>query len=303
MRLQIFSSYGIYDDIATFVENSGNHQVDLVTQYSFINLWFGQEDAHEFARQKIEQFRPTHVLNNIPHLDLASTDYVYIGNSTASSRLESHRWETRQKAQELGFLLPEVLEECPMNGMTQTYAEDVFLKPKHWDNYHRSWKILANTDHVLHNGYMDSSYLGPNNAEGFIERSTQHDFEATCQFTICNNSYKIQRMVAYYGGGNEKVYGNDDVKGWKTGTRYEEMPPSLVSSWEDQCIRWLDYACTLGGNYQGGIGAGVNDNGFHWYEQNSRWWLGNFTGNAIQWLKSLTVDPSFATSNDWELYY
>jgi hypothetical protein len=297
MRLQIFSSWRIYDNIATFVENSG-HQVDLVTQYSFGRLFYGQEDAHEFARQRIQQFQPTHVINNIPHLNLASPDYVYIGNTEASARIETHKWDTRQKAQELGFLLPEVLEECPMNGMTQTYLEDVYLKPKYWDEQHRSWKILANTDHTLHNTKMED-----NSAEGFIERDVQHDFEAICQFTICNNSYKIQHMIAYYGGGNEKIHGADDTQ-WKEGTRYEEIPPSLLSSWESQCTRWLDYVCTLGGNYQGGMGAGVTDTGFHWYEQNCRKGTpGVFTGDFFEWWKSLTVSPSFATSSDWELYY
>lgn len=299
MRLIIFSTEGVYNELVIQLQSAG-HEVELVTPSSLISLFLGLDDAHEYARRRIAEFQPTHVLNNIPSLSLASstTEYEYIGNSIESAHLETHRWETRQKAQELGFLLPYVLEECPMDGLTKTYSEDVYLKPKGWDYYHRSWKIPANTEHTTHNGY-----LAGNSAPGFIERHVAHDIEALCQFTVSNNSYKIQYMRGYIGGGNEKICGIDEAT-WQENTRYENLSTDILNSWETQCTRWLDYIATLGGNYQGAIGAGVTDDGFYWYEQNSRRGTGvKFVGDWETWWESLTTDCSAASSSHWEIDY
>ena len=297
MKLMIFSTNAVYDELVIQLQSAG-HEVELVTPSSLLSLFLGLDDSHQYARERIEEFQPTHVLNNIPALSLSSTEYEYIGNSTESAQLELYRWNTRQKAQELGFLLPTVLEECPMDGLTKTYSEDVYLKPKGWDYAHRSWKIPANTDPAIHN-----SYLAGNSALGFIERQVPHTIEALCQFTVSNNSYKIQYMRGYIGGGNEKIVGADEYI-WKENTRYESLSTDILNSWESQCTRWLDYVKTLGGSYQGAIGAGVTDDGFYWYEQNSRRGTGvKFVGDHETWWESLTTNCSAASSSHWEVDY
>jgi len=292
----IFSTRDTYEALVTKLKLLG-HDVELVTNSDLSSLFYGHVDAQEYAQKRIEAFQPTHVLNNIPFLKI-TTSATYIGNSDASARLETHKWETRQKAAELGFLLPEVLEECTMDGISKTYAEDVYLKPKAWDCHHKTWKIPANTSHEIHN-----SYLQGDGNPAYIEREVPHDVEVICMFTISNNTYKIQYMTGYIGGGNEKIFGADETN-WKPGTRYETLSPDLLNSWETQCTRWLDYIATLGGCYQGAIGAGVTSDGFYWYEQNSRRGTGvTFIGDADEWWKSLTSDCSKASSTHWDISY
>jgi len=296
MKLMIFSTSSVYETLVSKLTLLG-HEVELITPADLSTLFYGWPDAEEYAQRRIEAFQPTHILNNIPALSITSSA-TYIGNSTASARLETHRWETRQKANELGFLLPEVLEECTMDGISQTYTEDVYLKPKGWDTHHRSWKIPANTSHELHN----SRFIG-DSSPAFIEREVAHNLEAICMFTISNGSYNIQYMTGYIGGGNEKIFGADEAA-WKTNTRYEPLSSDLINSWETQCTRWLDYVVTLGGSYQGAIGAGVTDDGFYWYEQNSRRGTGvTFIGDANEWWESLTLDCSKASSSHWDISY
>jgi hypothetical protein len=112
MKILIAALDQTYNFVVTLLENDG-HTVRLLTHCEGIPLMFGTPEAKAHVSQQITEFEPDLVINAIPSIVLpTSSDYTYLGNTEASSRLETHKWETRQKAAELGWKLPVVLEEC-----------------------------------------------------------------------------------------------------------------------------------------------------------------------------------------------
>ena len=234
------------------------------------------------------------VINNSPWITTPSNG---VGNTPASARLETHKWETRLKAQELGFLLPEVLEECDMDSVSTNYTETVFLKPK--EGFQAcTYKIDPSRDNIAwHNGEF------PPNIPGYVERDLNHDIEGGCIFTMREGSYQIVKTQGYTSKGEEKrLAGSTD---WKddnggVGSLTSEQETLLL----DACTAWLDYAATLGGTYEGEICTGIKGTDIYWFEQNSRRGThGTLTGASQDWLDSLTSDVTKASKISWDFNF
>jgi len=228
------------------------------------------------------------VINNSPWLTTPSNG---VGNTPASARLETHKWETRTKAQELGFLLPEVLEECNMNTVSTSYTETVFLKPK--EGFEAcTYKIDPSRDDITwHNSQF------PANIAAYVEKDLNHDIEGNCFFTMKDGEYKIQKVLGYTGTGEDKRL----QKGFNTtGFNFTSLTSAQETAFIPLCTTWLDYAKTLGGTYQGEICAGIKGTDVYWFEQNSRRGMHiPFTGNSNNWLESLRSDLSKAGTDEW----
>jgi hypothetical protein len=234
------------------------------------------------------------VINNSPWL---TTPRNGVGNTPASARLETHKWETRAKAQELGFLLPEVLEECNMNAVSTNYTETVFLKPK--EGFEACvYKIDPSRDDIAwHNSQF------PPNIPAYVEKDIEHDIEGGCIFTMREGSYQIVKTQGYTSKGEEKrLAGSTDWKDDNGGVG------SLTSAQEtlllDACTAWLDYAATLGGTYEGEVCTGIKGTDIYWFEQNSRRGThGTLVGSSQDWLDSLTSDVTKASKISWEFNF
>jgi hypothetical protein len=234
------------------------------------------------------------VINNSPWLTTPSNG---IGNTPASARLETHKWETRAKAEELGFLLPEVIEECNMDSLDTTHLETVFLKPK--EGFEACvYKIDPSRDDITwHNSQF------PANIPGYVERNLNHDIEGGCIFTMREGSYQIVKTQGYTSKGEEKrLAGSTDWKDDNGGVG------ALTSAQEtlllDACTTWLDYAATLGGTYEGEICTGIKGTDIYWFEQNSRRGThGTLVGSWQDWLDSLTTDVTKASEISWEFNF
>ena len=228
------------------------------------------------------------VINNSPWITTPSNG---VGNTAASARLETHKWETRAKAKELGFLLPEVLEECDMDSVSTSYTDTIFLKPK--EGFQAcTYKIDPSRDDISwHNGQF------PPNVAGYVEKELNHDVEGNCFFTMREGSYKIQKVLGYTGTGEDKRLQKDFST---TGFSFTNLTSAQETAFLSLCTTWLDYAKTLGGTYQGEICAGIKGTDVYWFEQNSR--RGThipFVGNSNNWLESLKTDLSKAGTGDW----
>lgn len=233
------------------------------------------------------------VINNSPWLTTPSNG---VGNTAASARLETHKWETRAKAKELGFLLPEVLEECNMNAVSTSYTQPVFLKPKQ-DEMACVYKIDPSRDNIAwHNTQLRA-------VPGYVEKDIEHDIEGGCIFTMREGSYHIVKTQGYTSKGEEKrLSGGVDWKDDRGGVG------NLTSSQEtlllNACTTWLDYAKTLGGTYEGEICAGIKGTDIYWFEQNSRRGThGTLSGSSQDWLDSLTSDVTKASKISWDFNF
>ena len=228
------------------------------------------------------------VINNSPWITTPSNG---IGNTPASARLETHKWETRLKAQELGFLLPEVIEECDMDSVDTTHTETIYLKPK--EGFQAcTYKIDPSRDDISwHNGEF------PPNIPAYVEKDINHDIEGNCFFTMKDGEYKIQKVLGYTGTGEDKRLAKNFTV---TSFEFTTLTSLQETAFLSLCTTWLDYAKTLGGTYQGEICAGIKGTDVYWFEQNSRRGMYiPFTGNSNNWLESLRSDLSKAGTSEW----
>ena len=289
MKILLIAFDHTYNFIVPFLEQDG-HKVRLLTNCENIPL-IHSPNTQTYILEQISQFKPDLVINAIASIFLpSSSDYTYVGNTSASARLETHKWETRQKAKELGWKLPPVLEECDMNEMS-TYGGLTYLKPKGSSNKHSEvFQVPANT---TYNGIF------PANTAGYVEEAINYVVGAICFFTISNGSYHITRTMANsVGDGDGSHKSIDGGSDWTQAYKIYDLPSDLETAFLAKCRTWLDYVVTLGGSYEGIIEAGVTfSNEFYWFEQNSR--PANmavaFKSGIIQdWLTSLTTDPTKA---------
>ena len=248
------------------------------------------------ATDKINRFYPNYIINNVPSIFLPAleTNSIVIGNTEASANLELKKWETRQKAEELGFVLPEVLEECTLNTVSTSYTDTIFVKPKGVDLYHQAWKIPAGT-----NIKENHNIQFPSDIPAYVEADVQHDIQVDCCFTIHNGSYTINQIIAHNSQGNEKILlGGSET--WKQEIEQVTLTEEQESIVTPLFNNWLNYAATLGGSYQGCVTTGLKGTNLYWYEQNSRKGTHtSFTGKGQDWLNSLILDSSESSKTSW----
>ena len=109
MKILLIAFDQTYDFIVPLLEEEG-HEVRLLTKCERMPLIHSLKST-TYILEQIDEFEPELVINAIATISyLPSSDYTYIGNSPESAKLEKHKWETRQKAEELGWKLPRVLE-------------------------------------------------------------------------------------------------------------------------------------------------------------------------------------------------
>ena len=286
MKILLIALDQTYDFIVPLLENEG-HEVRLLTRCERIPLIHSPK-TQTYILEQIQKFDPDLVINAIASIFLpSSSNYTYIGNTWASARLETHKWETRQKAEKLGWKLPTVLTECDMNAMP-TYEFLTYLKPKGLTTHSSSFQVPAD---INYNGNF------PANTQAYVEEEIDYAVGAICFFTISNGSYHITRTMANSvgeGDGNHKNM--DGGPDWTESYTIYDLPTELETAFLAKCRTWLDYAVTLGGSYEGIIEAGItSSNEFYWFEQNSR--PGNMSeafksGTVQDWLEGLTTDPT-----------
>ena len=75
-----------------------------------------------------------------------------------------------------------------------------------------------------------------------------------------------------------------------------DLTDSQDAAFRSKCNTWLDYAVTLGGNYEGTLGGAITeDNTVVWFEQNSRpgtYNNGMLPGTIQDWIDGLTTDSA-----------
>ena len=287
MKVLILALEDTYESMVPLLENEG-HEVRLLSKCNKVPLLFGTSEGKEYVSQQITEFAPDTVINAIPSIVLpTSSEYTYLGNTSASARLETHKWETREKAAQLGWNLPPVLEQCDMAAMS-TYDRTVYLKPKGLNPWNQAWKVPPNTT------YNDQL---PSGVPGFVEESIDYEVEVFCFFTISNGSYSITRMLGCSGYGHDKTMtSHSDWRVGKGDLTHFELTDAQAAAWLPKCTAWLDYIVTLGGTYEGSIGGLIDsDNEVYWMEQNSRPFTynnGSIPGSIQDWIDSLTTDPN-----------
>jgi hypothetical protein len=282
MKIVLIALEQTYNFIVPLLEADG-HEVRLLMKCGKLPLLYSTPECVAHIVQQIAEFSPALVVNAIPSIFLPeSSNYTYIGNSALSARLETHKWDTRKKAEELGFLLPTVLEECSMNAMS-TYPDVTYLKPKGSDTHSSAFQIPANT-----------TYSFPVDLSAYVEENLPHALAACCMFTISGGAYHITRTMSEVGGGSEK--GMNAGADWTQSYTLSDIPPAIEAEFLAKCRTWLDYAVTLGGNYEGIIEVAVTAaNEFYWLEQNSRpsTYQEAFKSGTVQdWIDGLTTDPT-----------
>ena len=98
MKILITALEQTYNFTVPLLEADG-HEVRLLTNCEGIPLISGTPECKAYVLQQITEFEPDTVINAVPSIVLPeSSEYTYLGNTEASSRLETHKWETRQKA-------------------------------------------------------------------------------------------------------------------------------------------------------------------------------------------------------------
>lgn len=257
-----------------------------------INLYYGGHRAISWAEEKIRGFKPDIVVNNLPALMLnPSNDYVYFGNTRESANLELCKWKTRQKAWECGFELPEVVLECNLHEM-EKFSYTTFLKSKGHDTWIQAWKVTPDTDVKAQNKIIYE--LSDNIAfPAYVERGMDFEAQAYCNFRICGDEYSITGIHSLCGNVDDyKVFRINEYSDidWTKGCWSDNLSAEHYNVFREKCESWLDYAVTLGGNYEGTIGSGITENlEVFWFEQNSRLSTNEeFIGDADSWLKSFT---------------
>lgn len=286
MKILIIALDQTYNFTVPLLESEG-HEVLLLTHFDKIPLISGTPEGKAYVLQQITEFEPATVINAIPSIVLpTSSDYTYLGNTEASARLETHKWETRKKAAELGWSLPTVLEECDMDTMSPQSGK-TYLKPKGLGAFGSAIQVSANT---VHNDVL------PPNVPAFVEQDLDYEFAADCIFTVANGAYEITRIIGYNseGAGDEKSM--EAGPDWTDIYTLVTLPTAAETAFITKCRAWLDYAVTLGGNYSGNLGGGItSSNEIYWFEHNARPpnYCTSFREGTVQdWLDGLTTDPT-----------
>jgi len=295
MRILLIALETTYNYLVPLLENEG-HTVKLMTQSSDeVFLYTGTQQERLFVLDQISKFNPDLVVNALTMLILHPSDnYTYIGNTEESAFLETEKWDTRNQAQGLGWVLPPVLEECNMNAMS-TQNRDVYLKAKNRNVFNQGLKVPANS---TLNTTMPS-------IAAYVEDLVNFEWQIMAQFTISQGSYSIRKIVGCTAGssagGDKLIESNGNWKDYYTLFDLTEEQDALV---RPKCEAWLAYAVTRGGNYEGFLEAGITaDNTVYWLEQNSRPatnTLGFVSGTAQDWIEGLTIDPSRTPASLYE---
>jgi hypothetical protein len=288
MKILLVGMPTTFDYLVTPLTEAG-HTVRLIdgTGQDF-SLLTNATLAKDYILEQITAFVPDMVVNAITPVVLpVSSDYTYVGNTAASAKLETHKWETRTKAGELGWSLPTVLEECNMNAVSN-YDKTVYVKPKGDCQLRQIFKVPASTNNELHNLEMTAD-------AGYVEDSVDYEVEAWCFFTISNGSYSIIRTLGCTGYGDDKLV--DSTGDWRQGDiTLVDLTDAQRAAFITKCEAWLDYAVTLGGNYEGTLGGAItDDNTVYWFEQNSRpgtYNIGMLPGTVQDWIDGLTTDST-----------
>ena len=290
MKILLIAMPSTYDYLVPLLESEGS-TVKVVTGKEGGNtlcLQFARPEDIEYVLAEIESFKPDFVVNAITRLILPeSDDYVYLGNTEASARLETQKRETRAKAGELGWLLPEVLEDCTLLTVSE-HAQTCYVKPSDNTTHMPTVKIPEGT-------YVSGMFTGAKDYPCFVERGVDYAVEAFCYFTIADGQYAIARTVGVLGYGNDKLFerSGDD---WRPDIIWVDLTAEQHEAFTTKCESWLSYAATLGGNYEGSIGGAISkDLEVFWFEQNSRpdtYDIGALPAGASQWLDALTTDPT-----------
>ena len=295
MRILLIALETTYNYLVPLLENEG-HTVKLMTQSSDeVFLYTGTQQERLFVLDQISKFNPDLVVNALTMLILHPSDnYTYIGNTEESAFLETEKWDTRNQAQGLGWVLPPVLEECNMNAMS-AQNRDVYLKAKNRNVFNQGFKVPANS---TLNTTMPS-------IAAYVEDLVNFEWQIMAQFTISQGSYSIRKIVGCTAGssagGDKLIESNGNWKDYYTLFDLTEEQDALV---RPKCEAWLAYAVTRGGNYEGFLEAGITaDNTVYWLEQNSRPatnTLGFVSGTAQDWIEGLTIDPSRTPASLYE---
>ena len=295
MRILLIALETTYNYLVPLLENEG-HTVKLMTQSSDeVFLYTGTQQERLFVLDQISKFNPDLVVNALTMLILHPSDnYTYIGNTEESAFLETEKWDTRNQAQGLGWVLPPVLEECNMNAMS-TQNRDVYLKAKNRNVFNQGLKVPANS---TLNTTMPS-------IAAYVEDLVNFEWQIMAQFTISQGSYSIRKIVGCTAGssagGDKLIESNGNWKDYYTLFDLTEEQDALV---RPKCEAWFAYAVTRGGNYEGFLEAGITaDNTVYWLEQNSRPatnTLGFVSGTAQDWIEGLTIDPSRTPASLYE---
>ena len=97
MKILIIALDQTYNFTVPLLEADG-HEVLLLTHFDKIPLISGTPEGKAYVLEQIAEFQPDTVINAIPSIVLpTSSDYTYLGNTEASSRLETHKWENLLK--------------------------------------------------------------------------------------------------------------------------------------------------------------------------------------------------------------
>jgi hypothetical protein len=263
------------------------HNVRLLTHCRGIPLMLALPECKAYVLEQIADFAPDLVINSVTPIVLpTSSDYTYLGNNWVSARLETHKWETREKAASLGWSVPTVLEECTMDTMSP-HSGITYLKAKGRNILNGAVQVPVNTV------YNDAF---PKGVPAYVEADLDYAVGAYCMFTIANGSYHITRIIGFSPNtaGNEKSIESDGD--WTGSYTVVELTSSASAAFLAKCTAWLDYVVTLGGNYSGDIGGGITaSNEVFWFEQNSRpsQYAESFTSGTIQdWIDGLSTDPT-----------
>lgn len=285
MKVLLIALENTLDYTVPLLEADG-HNVRLLTHCRGIPLMLALPECKAYVLEQIADFVPDLVINAITTIVLpTSSDYTYLGNNWVSARLETHKWETREKAASLGWNLPTVLEECTLSTHS-SHPSTTYLKAKGRNILNGAVQIPANT---VYNSF-------PTGVPAYVEAALDYAVGAGCIFTISNGSYNITEIIGHSPStaGNEKSIESDGD--WTNCYPAVDLTASESAAFLAKCEAWLDYVVTLGGNYSGNLnGAITASNEVFWFEQNSRpYQYGeSFSSGTIQdWIDGLSTDPT-----------
>lgn len=294
MKIVLIARKTTLDYLVPMFKEEG-HEAFLITGHERttnpIQL-LGTDEDKEYVEAFIGQIKPDYVVNAIPGLFIENkTECILLQNTEASSNLELRKRDTKELAITKGFKeIPYLVWETD-----QFQKKDYVQYIKPISGPAETLKVPANTDPIefLHR-------LG--NTKYFIEGELEYDVEAWCFFTISNGQYSIIRHIGGTGCGESKLVNNDKhitaaVDDWRQGITLHDLTDDQKTLFLDKCTDWLDYAVTLGGNYEGCIGGYIKDDDVYWSEQNSRPGMQNIgmlPGTAMDWLKGLESDSSLS---------
>tara|TARA_B110000908_G_scaffold41877_1_gene50869 strand:+ start:1312 stop:2274 length:963 start_codon:yes stop_codon:yes gene_type:complete len=302
MKIILIASPTTFEYLVPLLE-ADNHDVLLLTGNPTIKISARGAAVVNYVVDAINTFNPDLVINAVTHIFLPdSSDYTYIGNTDLSAQLETHKWAARTKALELGWLLPTLLEECKMNAVSD-YDRTVYVKPKGPSPTHQIYKLTTDLARTTYDLNQSASTIfneimtneGLSDIDAYVEDSVDYEIEAWCFFTVSNGGYSIIRTLGCIGYGNDKLVNNNG--NWRDGEiTLVDLTETQRTAWIAKCEAWLDYAVTLGGNYEGTLGGAITaDNSVYWFEQNSRPGthnIGMLPGSVQDWIDGLTTDST-----------